>query len=357
MSPVSEELEPLLRPISPETPSGGNLRYEPIYDQIREARREDDASLPQGVWRTALKVANWERVAELCQQALSRETKDLQLAVWLTDAWLSQRGVPGLERGMALLTALVERFWDTLWPALDPEDPEARLSPVKWLDDRLPLTLARVPLVWPRTPETLTLGDWQQLLRREKQVLGQPEQAREPEAAPEEEEPLTRETFLAAASRLPAAALTTSGEQVTLALTAATRLEEALDGHLGRTSAALRRTRGVLEELRALLTQLGGARPAPSPAGRPGAASTAHPAPSLPDGVAGSLQSRAEAYRLLSLAADYLMSTEPHSPVPYLVKRAMAWGDMPLGQLLGELVPDSSGLASIHTLLGMKTPE
>lgn len=68
----------------------------------------------------------------------------------------------------------------------------------------------------------------------------------------------------------------------------------------------------------------------------------------------GALQSRAEAYQLLAIAADFLLNTEPHSPVPYLVKRAMAWGEMPLGQLLGELVPDTSGLASIQTLLGMK---
>ena len=48
---------------------------------------------------------------------------------------------------------------------------------------------------------------------------------------------------------------------------------------------------------------------------------------------AGPIQSRAEAYKRLGEAADYLIKAEPHSPVPYLVKRAVAWGNMSFGEL------------------------
>ena len=66
------------------------------------------------------------------------------------------------------------------------------------------------------------------------------------------------------------------------------------------------------------------------------------------------VRSRAEAYRRLAEAADYLLRTEPHSPTPYLVRRAVAWGGMSLGELLEELVQTDSDLKAIYTLLGMR---
>jgi type VI secretion system protein ImpA len=65
------------------------------------------------------------------------------------------------------------------------------------------------------------------------------------------------------------------------------------------------------------------------------------------------IRSRDEAYALLSSIADYLMRVEPHSPAPYLVKRAVTWGSMPLASLLQELVGENRELLEIYQLLGM----
>jgi type VI secretion system protein ImpA len=67
--------------------------------------------------------------------------------------------------------------------------------------------------------------------------------------------------------------------------------------------------------------------------------------------TAGPITSRAEAYRRLSEAADYLTKTEPHSPAPYLVRRAIVWGGMRLDELLPELVRNNSELSEIYRLL------
>lgn len=56
-------------------------------------------------------------------------------------------------------------------------------------------------------------------------------------------------------------------------------------------------------------------------------------------------QSREEAYRLLAVVADYLMRYEPHSPVPYMLKRALDWGGKPLPELLAELMAGERGRA------------
>jgi type VI secretion system protein ImpA len=66
------------------------------------------------------------------------------------------------------------------------------------------------------------------------------------------------------------------------------------------------------------------------------------------------IHSRAEAYQLLAEVADFLARNEPHSPVPYLVSRAVTWGSMPLEALLPELVRNAGELAEIYRLLNLQ---
>ena len=52
------DLQKLVVPISDEKPSGESVRYTGTYDQIRQARREDDPGMKQGIWKTELKRAD-----------------------------------------------------------------------------------------------------------------------------------------------------------------------------------------------------------------------------------------------------------------------------------------------------------
>lgn len=73
--------------------------------------------------------------------------------------------------------------------------------------------------------------------------------------------------------------------------------------------------------------------------------------------VAGAIASRQEALRRLTEIAGYFEKTEPHSPVSYLVNRAVAWGNMPLDKWLRDVVKDDSVLAGIRETLGIKEDE
>src|SRR5580698_7010217 len=90
--------EDILNPIPGENPSGKDLRYAPIYDKIKEARREDD-DLNQGAWQHERKVADHVAVIKLTQEVIATQSKDLQLAAWLTDSLVKTRGFPGLLDG------------------------------------------------------------------------------------------------------------------------------------------------------------------------------------------------------------------------------------------------------------------
>jgi type VI secretion system protein ImpA len=67
--------------------------------------------------------------------------------------------------------------------------------------------------------------------------------------------------------------------------------------------------------------------------------------------------SRAEIYRRLQDAADALERLEPHSPIPYLLRRAVDLGAMPFPQLIRALLADGGNLDSITKEFGIKEPE
>jgi type VI secretion system protein ImpA len=63
---------------------------------------------------------------------------------------------------------------------------------------------------------------------------------------------------------------------------------------------------------------------------------------------------REEAYDALERIADYLTLLEPHSPAPFLVRRAVAWGRMPLPRLLAELMAEHGDLQRVFIMLGIE---
>ena len=137
--------EDLLSPIPGDNPSGQSVRLTPVYDRIREARREDDA-LAQGAWQIERKVAEHSLAIKLVQDVLATQSKDLQLAAWLCDSLLKRDGIAGLCDGISLCQALLDRFWDTLYPQVEEGELEDRLAPVEWISSKLLVPVKSVPL-------------------------------------------------------------------------------------------------------------------------------------------------------------------------------------------------------------------
>jgi type VI secretion system protein ImpA len=135
----------ILNPIPGDNPSGQSLRLSGVYDKVREARREDD-SLAQGAWQRERKVADHALAVRLAQDALATQSKDLQLAAWLTDSLLKKDGIRGLGEGITLCQGLLERFWETLYPQVEDGDLEERLAMLEWIASGLLIPVKSVPL-------------------------------------------------------------------------------------------------------------------------------------------------------------------------------------------------------------------
>src|SRR5206468_5842988 len=68
----------------------------------------------------------------------------------------------------------------------------------------------------------------------------------------------------------------------------------------------------------------------------------------------GPIRSREAALDRLREVADFFRRTEPHSPVPYLIQRAINWSRMSFEQLLVELVKDENSRLDINSTLGIR---
>jgi type VI secretion system protein ImpA len=136
----------LLNPIPGDNPSGANLRYDRIYDQIKEARTEDDESIPTGAWQRQAKKADLPLIIKVAGEALATKTKDLQLAAWLTEAHIRREGLALIQPCFQLFRDLQEQFWETVYPEIEDGDAGMRAMPIEWASNRVAALVREAPI-------------------------------------------------------------------------------------------------------------------------------------------------------------------------------------------------------------------
>ena len=336
--------EDILNQIAGDNPSGQDLRYAPVYEKIKEARREED-ELAQGAWQHERKVADHAAAIKLAQDAIATQTKDLQLAVWLTDSLLRTRGFAGLLDGLALCQGLIGGFWETLYPQVEDGDAEFRAGPLEWMGSRLDVAVKSAPL---------TRDGYSFLQQKESRTVGFEDQAKskEQKAARDtalKEGKLAPEIFDKSFTETPKAFYAEGEKSLDGCLASLSRLDEVCREKFGEVAPNFGRLKSALEEVRhanhAFLQKKREIEPdpveevAPTPAeaeGVPGETAVGGEG-----GVAGlavnwnqTVFSAAEpadrgaAIASVAAAAAFLRKREPHSPAPYLMLRGLRWGEL-----------------------------
>ena len=356
-----DQLDMLLQPISKELPCGPALRYDPIFTEIRLAREEDDPSLPMGNWERPLKRADWALIEARSVAMLSSRSKDLQIAAWPLEAWVRQGGFDGLYRGLSLIDRLVRQLWEPLHPMIEDNDEDARIAPLEWLNESLSATLRlHVPLlkVAGRKPPVLTLIDWERLMAVE--LAGPGHTTDKPGGG--DDAPLTRADVVAYAHQRLGREMTLKREIIKRCLNCLETMMAFVEIQLGSRSPNLSKLKGTLVAYERVMAQLivepteDDIMPEDSDSADLAPLSEV-PADSPPAkaGVAASgWKNRKEAYATLESLADYLSAVEPHSPTPYLLRRAVKWGSMPLPELMAEIIREEGDLNRLANVLGLK---
>jgi type VI secretion system protein ImpA len=154
------DLEALLAPVPGAQPAGADLRYSPIYDKIKAARRAADDKQqgksafgdrddkPSAEDRASAARQDWLEVENLTTDALATKSKDLQFAVWLLEAETYISGFSGAASTLELIRRLLEVYWNTVYPAVQEDDePLAlRVGVLEWINEKLPGILKEIPL-------------------------------------------------------------------------------------------------------------------------------------------------------------------------------------------------------------------
>jgi len=328
----------LLNPIPGENPSGEDLRYAPIYDQIKEARREEEGYEP-GQW---VKTADYLLVTKLASEAIASRSKDLQIAAWLTDALLRTEGFAGLKQGLNLLHGLVGTFWETLYPQLEDGDAELRAAPLEWVGTNLVLPLQMAPLnkarhSWLDYTESKKIG-YDQQADSDAKKDARTKALQQGKVAPEDFDKSFNET---------PTAFYVSAEAALDGCTATVQALDKLCGEkFGDAAPSFRELKKGLETVRHsvhLLLQKKRetdpdpvAEPGAPGAGEEGAVSAEGQVGRAPGGVAGIVipladrepPGRREAIASVARAAAALRKLDPYSPAPYLMMRGLRWGEL-----------------------------
>jgi type VI secretion system protein ImpA len=370
-SPPILDLETLLTPIEGDNPSGESLRYAGTYDAIQEARRSDD-ELDRGEWVREVKTADWQGVVDLATEALATRSKDLQIAVWLIEGLVKRHGFAGLRDGLRLLWELQARFWDSLHPQMEEEeDIEFRTAPLEWLNDKLPPSIVQIPVTQGLGGETYSWLRWEEsrmvdnLGRRDEEAM----------QAAIAEGKITGEQFDKAMETTPLEYYRALFEDLNQVGEEYDQLDKVVDDKYGRAGPSLMGVKKVVEECRTLIEDIlkkrGGLEPdqptlvtpaepetGPEAKAATGQASESTPGQAAPRPVTAAAlplepQDRADALRRLAAVAEYFRRTEPHSPVAYLVQRAVRWGGMPLEDWLQYVIHDATVLDSVRETLGL----
>lgn len=344
-------LDALLAPIDPERPAGKPVRGNGVYTAIEQARRQDDPTLPLGPWEHELKRADWGRVSSVALEALAHTSKDLQLAGWLLEAQINTTGFAGIAACMMLIRTLCERYWDDMYPRAEGGDLEYRANIIHWVDEKLLPALRMVPITSTGRERDYSWADWE-LARRNEQLRAAAAASRDRA----EVEGVTMHELAAAMAATSSDAYLWLYQTLGDALDAIAALSETIDRSFGADAPSLMTLAGLLEQIRHLAESelhkrgLQTEQPEPAAAGAPQLEHDGE-APIVPS--SGAIRDRADAYARLAEAAQFLMRLEPHSPVPYLVKRATEWGRMNTAELYQELFIRLNGQLNIFDMLGL----
>lgn len=163
MSTTLINIEALLKPIDGPNPSGEDLfnaSTDRVFDEIEEARLEEDDSLNQGDWIHEVKVADWNKVVSLASKTLAEKSKDLRLAVWLCEGMIKLKGSNALIDSIKLVRLLLEGFWESCYPIIEEDDFESRAVSIGLFDRTLTKLIKTIAITQSTKGDNFTFSLW-----------------------------------------------------------------------------------------------------------------------------------------------------------------------------------------------------
>lgn len=364
-SPQVLDIDALLEPIAGDDPAGNAVPFG-TRKQLDEFRKEllpesfpaDDPMRPEQP-----KYADWEAIIKLGEETLKDTSKDLLVAARLTEALIRHNGFAGLRDGLRLMRRMVEEAWDRIYPTIEDGDLEVRAAAFNWLDDpdrgaRFPTTIRQASLI-PNGEKGYSWQDWR--------------------SAHDGKAGVTTADLDGAIESATYEDCQNIADDVTECLDEIALITGILDPKLNDVAPGMVEAKRAITECQNLIKQVLAKKPPPVSAEEdvfevvPSGEDSGDLMESLGDGGGSSDGSevvrvvsapaaprpftREDAYNQLEQLSHKLLRLDPHSPVTYLVMRAVKLSKLTLPELLKVLVRNSDSLADLSRDLDLGVQE
>jgi type VI secretion system protein ImpA len=341
------DVDTLLAPVTPDDPCGADLEYDPAFAEIdRVAQGKAEQQIGNTI--VPAEEPDWKVVQKKATELLAR-SKDLRVGAHLTRALLRTSGWSGFGLGLGVLRGMIERYWEGVYPRLDPSDdndPTMRVNVLSSFSDPAVLSAVRaVPLVSSRALGRFSLKE----LEIASGDAPAPANAAEAPSLATIEGAVMESDL--AELQTTVAAIHTCVEALTgLEAAVAERVDSSAAASFGKLPALLRRAETFLGshlEQRTVSGAATGVDAAAGTAGTNGAGASVRP-------FAGAINSREDVIRALDAICSYYAKNEPSSPIPMFMERSKKLVMMSFVDIVKELVPDA--LSRVDMLRG-QAPE
>jgi type VI secretion system protein ImpA len=359
------DLDALLAPLSSEAPSGTDLREDSspqsIYYRLKDlrstARAAERRSDAGGESDEA--QAEWRQLFDLTQEALSKQSKDLEVASWLIEALVRRYGFAGLRDGLVLARGLFESFPDKVHSLQDEEGIETFLAPLSGLngldgEGTLIQPIRKVP-VTSGGEKPYAFFHYTQAEDLEKLTDGAAKERRIAAGVP------TIEQFEQVLRASPKDFLRALLGDLSEAIAALDQLSALLSEKYASDAPPTSRIRetlgGVYDLVRSRTRDI--IPPEPVAANGSNAAEGSQGEALAGNGAlrAPGVGNREEALQTLAKISEFFKRTEPHSTIAFTLDDVIRRARMTLPELLAELLPDEAARRTFLMSAGIKPPD
>jgi type VI secretion system protein ImpA len=361
-SPNIIDFDKLFAPIEGDSPAGSDVRQDisPLskYQAIKTARSAARAAERKGMHDGDSTEADeyWRKIITLAPEILSTQSKDLEIASWLTEALIRRHGFQGLRDAFKLIEGLIIHFWDGVFPLPDEDGMDTRTSSLAGLngEDGEGVLIAPIRKV-PITEGHISYSFWQY-----QQALDVNRSADEAiRVSKMEKLGFSLEEIEKVVNESSSEFYVNLLDDITDAIVAYKNIGAQLEQRCHSNEVPpTRKIIAILEECRGAISHIGKHKlpvavvetiqelDSTSATGVQSAKIMV---------TSGAINSREAAFAQLREIAKYFRTTEPHSPVSYVIEKAVKWGNMPLNELMIELISDPSSRKHYSELTGVES--